>query len=409
MIPCPTRAEQEETSTDVSKAKTTSVHASSCWGIAMPRARHLALALVVVVGLLPARLSAAADVKRLETQLTAVERQMATEQAVLRNLSGQTAAAYQAVESADRELAAAREHLVLVEAEASVTRAALTATRQRYAKAEAAYGATLASLSGLLRWTDAHGVIGYLSVLLGVHSFADFVARLEEIRAVVAFEHAGLVRLAALRQRLRTEVATLAREEAALAREAEETAAVERQLAAAAAVRQRELAVLVARESAVKAVEAALASQAQSLYAQIQALEAEVATGKITRSQLWAAVQSIARAYGIDPYLVWAVIREESGGNPTARSSAGALGLMQLMPSTAAMLGVTDPFNPQQNLTGGVKYLASLLKRFHGNVALALAAYNAGPGAVLDFGGIPPYPETRNYVKSILTMYEHGY
>lgn len=110
----------------------------------------------------------------------------------------------------------------------------------------------------------------------------------------------------------------------------------------------------------------------------------------------------IAEKYGVDPALFSALIQQESGFNPKAVSPAGAQGLTQLMPKTGRSLGVTDPFDPKQNLEGGAKYLAQMLKEFNGDRKLALAAYNAGPGAVKRYGGIPPFSETQNYVKRIL-------
>ncbi len=112
-------------------------------------------------------------------------------------------------------------------------------------------------------------------------------------------------------------------------------------------------------------------------------------------------VKHYSKTYALDENLVHAVIRAESGGNPYAVSSAGARGLMQLMPGTAEEMGVDDIFDPAQNIAGGTQYLAKMLNLFNNNVELALAAYNAGPGAVKDYGGIPPYAETQQYVRGI--------
>ena len=123
------------------------------------------------------------------------------------------------------------------------------------------------------------------------------------------------------------------------------------------------------------------------------------------RQRLWPVVQEAARSRGLDPKLVDLVIRMESGYNPRAVSRKGARGVMQLMPDTASLYGVRNSFDPLQNIRGGVRYLGDLLQRFDSNVALALAAYNAGPDAVERHGGVPPYDETRAYVGTILTAY----
>jgi transglycosylase-like protein with SLT domain len=129
-----------------------------------------------------------------------------------------------------------------------------------------------------------------------------------------------------------------------------------------------------------------------------------VRPGSITREQLDQAIDDAAAHHGVDPELVRAVIKVESNYNPHAVSRKGAIGLMQLMPGTARQLRV-NPHDPQQNIEGGVRYLAELLATFDGDLERSLAAYNAGAGSVQRNNGIPPYRETRDYVRRITNMY----
>lgn len=131
-----------------------------------------------------------------------------------------------------------------------------------------------------------------------------------------------------------------------------------------------------------------------------------------TQSEIARLILRYAQVYGVDPFLVSAVIKVESNFNPVAESPKGARGLMQLMPSTAEEMGVTDITNPAQNVAGGCQYLAKMLKYFKNDRELALAGYNAGPNAVDKYNGVPPYKETRNYVRLVEMWYrrfsQHG-
>ena len=116
-------------------------------------------------------------------------------------------------------------------------------------------------------------------------------------------------------------------------------------------------------------------------------------------------IQVYSRTYGVEEELIHAIVRQESCFNERAHSRAGAIGLMQLMPGTADMMKISNPWNPEQNIQGGVKYIGQMLRLFKGKKRFAIAAYNAGPGNVRKYGGIPPYRETKNYVKKVMAEY----
>jgi len=117
-------------------------------------------------------------------------------------------------------------------------------------------------------------------------------------------------------------------------------------------------------------------------------------------------IKIYSRIYDVDEELIHAIVRQESCFNEGAHSRVGAIGLMQLMPQTALGLRITDPWNPEHNIQGGIKYIAQMLRRFDGKAKLAIAAYNAGPGNVRKYKGIPPFRETRNYVKKVYAEYQ---
>lgn len=128
--------------------------------------------------------------------------------------------------------------------------------------------------------------------------------------------------------------------------------------------------------------------------APLQSIEAPV--------EIQSIIEASARKYGVEPKLISAIIQQESGFHSQAVSKSGAMGLMQLMPRTAMSLGVSDPMDAVQNIEGGTKYISQLLDKYNGNTMLALAAYNAGPGNVDKYNGIPPFQETQNYVRNVL-------
>ena len=132
---------------------------------------------------------------------------------------------------------------------------------------------------------------------------------------------------------------------------------------------------------------------------------ANATTRVYERAEVRKLIQQVSTEHGLDPKLIDALVRVESGYNPNAVSRKGAMGLMQLMPATAKRLKVDDPFNPADNIRGGVREFSRLVSRYSGNLKLALAAYNAGEGAVARYRGVPPYAETRSYISKILSIY----
>lgn len=129
-------------------------------------------------------------------------------------------------------------------------------------------------------------------------------------------------------------------------------------------------------------------------------------TSSSSKTDLDAYFEEAARTYGVDVNLLKAIAHTESNFNPNATSSSGAMGVMQLMPSTAKSLGIKDAYNARDNIMGGAKVISQHLSRYNGDVSLALAAYNAGSGNVEKYGGIPPFTETQNYVKKVLAYYK---
>lgn len=173
---------------------------------------------------------------------------------------------------------------------------------------------------------------------------------------------------------------------------------------------QKKLDSEIEKAKGVRSADAAAAHSDAARDAPPKALRAAGAKGKtealpIADKPLADLVREASAKFGVDPKLVSAVAEVESGGNQNAVSGAGAVGVMQLMPETAAGLGV-NPYDEKENVEGGAKYIKEMLDTFGGDVKKAVAAYNAGPQAVKDYGGVPPYRETQNYVNKVLDIYQ---
>ncbi len=148
---------------------------------------------------------------------------------------------------------------------------------------------------------------------------------------------------------------------------------------------------------------AALQAATTADYAPTTPLGAQGAgSGDAGASEYDPLIEQAAARNGLDPAILHGLIQQESGFDPNSQSSAGAAGLTQLMPGTASSLGVANPLNPAESIEGGARYLSQMMSRFGGNTEAALAAYNAGPGAVQQYGGVPPYAETQSYVSKVL-------
>jgi len=154
------------------------------------------------------------------------------------------------------------------------------------------------------------------------------------------------------------------------------------------------------------ASEIAAANKPAPVIAPVSDLAASNLPWSTGNSKIDSLIRYYGSQHGVDPYLIYCLMSQESGFTSSATSPKGAQGLMQLMPGTAARYGVTNPYDVEQNIKGGTRYLKDLLKMFNGRVDLALAGYNAGEGAVMKYGNtVPPYSETRNYVRLILQRY----
>jgi soluble lytic murein transglycosylase-like protein len=365
----------------------------------------LAVAAVLVAMARPAAADQLSDYQaqeaQIESALASAQARYAAAQAQYAQARDQLARIEGAVAAVNAEIAKLDGQVAAARARSDDLRARIAATEQQLAQDRQRSDEGLVLL-------QQRGTTSFLAVVLGAQSFSDFLTRLEFLARIWANEIGLLKQTQTAEARLQGQQAALAatiRElQNSRAQAATQRAALQAQQQAADAARLREAEAQAEAADAIRS----LTQQKNGIVAAINALLAQMRAGRVSWSQVMAIVDQLARQYGIDPKLVEAVIIAESGGDATATSSVGAEGLMQLMPGTAAGLGVTDPYDPVQNVKGGITYLLQMLQLFHGDLKLAIAAYNAGPGAVEKYGGIPPYAETQNYVNEVLGLYQQG-
>ncbi len=367
-------------------------------------------ALVTLLGftLATAGVAGAASLSQLQAKHAKLQQQISGERSTLHQTTAAADSVQAQLNAVDASLNATRNRLATIDAQEMQVAGQLTRGEAKLAALKAKLVRQKHQVAAALRIIQEHGVVSYVAVVLGSNSFSDFVGRLEMLRTVVHSQVDILKEVHAEELQEAQQVVMLQQQKAhlvALAQQAQRTAATYR---TQAQKRQSLLDQLFGQANSEQTVINQLKTQDAGLMAAIQQLEFAMYNHNIPPGEIGTIVAAVAKEYGLDPALVWAIIRQESGGNPNAVSTAGAEGLMQLMPGTAAEMGVTNPFNAQQNIQGGVAYFAYLLKLFNGNISLALAAYNAGPGAVQKYGGIPPYQQTQNYVKDILGSYSAG-
>ncbi len=355
-----------------------------------------------------AGVAGAASLSQLQAKHAKLQQQISGERSTLHQTTAAADSVQAQLNAVDASLNATRNRLATIDAQEMQVAGQLTRGEAKLAALKAKLVRQKHQVAAALRIIQEHGVVSYVAVVLGSNSFSDFVGRLEMLRTVVHSQVDILKEVLAEELQEAQQVVMLQQQKAhlvALAQQAQRTAATYR---TQAQKRQSLLDQLFGQANSEQTVINQLKTQDAGLMAAIQQLEFAMYNHNIPPGEIGTIVAAVAKEYGLDPALVWAIIRQESGGNPNAVSTAGAEGLMQLMPGTAAEMGVTNPFNAQQNIQGGVAYFAYLLKLFNGNIALALAAYNAGPGAVQKYGGIPPYQQTQNYVRDILGSYSAG-
>jgi soluble lytic murein transglycosylase-like protein len=366
-------------------------------------------AAVLGAGLAPvAEAATSAQLQQAQAQEQQVNTQLSSAQARYSADLDAWDAAVSRFDAAEAQLRAGADRLSTLTSQLAAARTVLAQDQAAVAAQQQVEAADHAKADQGLVDIQQNGSVSFLNVLLGATTFSDFLTRFSFLRTLWDLEvrwlqqaQAAEARLQALEQKQQAEVDAVANLQA---QAAQQVVALQAQDAAANAAQQQASQDLQAADGVVQQ----LLSEKNGLLAKIRAILAALESGSVPWSQVLQDIDALAAQFGISPQLVEAVVLQESGGQTNAKSYAGAEGLMQLMPATAQALGVSNPYDPVQNLTGGITYLLEQLKQFNGNLTDALAAYNAGPYAVKEYGGVPPYQQTQNYVADVMALYRAG-
>lgn len=368
-------------------------------------------------------------------QLQHLKSQWSSDQVALGTTQQKIQAAQSAISSVQKLIARTEAEMAAVKKSIDQTQKQYNATVASIARTQANLTKELNMLTGQLRLIEEHGSVGYVDVLVGSRTFSDFISRLSLLGQVAAAaanevqvihqekaqEQQQKAQLTQQKIQLEKQKSAVSAHQAALSKEHQllaseeaqaqslhQAALVDAQLTSQNMQKQKQLMnSLRQQQDALRQQMSAISSEINRIAGQISSLLGQFNHGFLSRKQLYEAmlplVTPIAQKFSLSPALVIAVITEESGGNQKALSYTGAIGLMQLEPGTAKDLGI-DPYNPEQNVLGGCLYLHQMLNLFQGNLALALSAYNAGPGAVeANHNQVPSY--TQDYVNNIEALY----
>lgn len=377
-------------------------------------------------------------INQAQQQVQSLNQAFAKDQALVGSANQKIVTTQQQMQKTQALLASTQSQLTATQNELNVTQANYQKTKALLQKTHNSLIQETKLLKGQLQLIEERGSIGYLDVLLGAHSFGDFMSRLSMLGRIAgqaasevniikqeqlqqAKQKASLKAEAALLTQTRASLAAhqqlLQREHNMLSQEESHAMALKNQAVMAAqnaqatmAQKKQAILSLQNQKSQISQNMSQLGAKISQIASQIQSLLSQFSQGSLSRHQLYNAmlplVTPIAQQDNLPPALVIAVITEESGGNSSAVSPTGAIGLMQLEPGTAQVLGIpaSQLSNPRENLIAGCLYLRDMLNMFGGNLSLALSAYNAGPGAV-QASGNQVAPATQGYVNNVESLY----